>query len=301
MDIESLINHEYGIRTGLAVARLLPKSSSYKLGRFLAGRIARRDQPWTRAIRSNLWVASGEQASADDLDLAVQKVFEYRAYSIVDLYHCMQRRERILAAVEFGPGAMRIIEGSQKGEEGAVLVIPHIGNYELAGLAAALKGAVGVALTNPEQPGGYKYHDKIRREYGIRAMPASISSFKIATQALREGNFVATGVDRPVPNAGHLPRFFGRPAAVPVHYVVLALKANVPMVLVHVHRRPDGIQVVSASDPVPAEKHGDRRATIAANAERMLQMCEEIIRRDPYQWAMFFSVWPEAIPDSRNK
>jgi KDO2-lipid IV(A) lauroyltransferase len=300
MDIEALINHEYGIRTGLAVARLLPRSISYRLARFLAGRIARRDQPWVRAVRSNQWVVSGEQASASELDTAVQKVFEYRACSIVDLYHSIHVRERILEAVEFDASAMQMIERSQKGEEGLVLVVPHTGNYELAGLAAAIRGGVGAALTNPEQPGGYKYHDKIRRDYGIQAMPASISTFKVAAQALREGRFVATGIDRPLPDAGHRPRFFGRPTAVPVHYVVLAMKANVPMMLAHTHRRSDGRQVVSASDPIPVENYGDRRTTIAANAERMLQMCEEIIKRDPYQWAMFFSVWPEANPNGRD-
>lgn len=301
MDIEALINHEYGIRTGLAIARLIPRAATYKLGRFLARRIAGRDQPWTRAVRSNLWVASGEQASASELDLAVQKVFEYRALSIADLYHSMRDHERILESVVFDDSAMRMIERSKKGEEGVVLVIPHIGNYELAGLAAALKGAVGVALTHPEQPGGYKYHDKIRREYGIRAVPASISSFKLATQALREGRFVATGVDRPVPGAGHLPKFFGRPSAVPVHYVVLAMKANVPLALTHVRRRADGKQVVSSSDPIPIKDYGDRRSTIAANAERMLALCEERITRDPYQWAMFFPIWPEAIADSQER
>jgi KDO2-lipid IV(A) lauroyltransferase len=187
------------------------------------------------------------------------------------------------------------------GEEGAMLMIPHVGNYELAGLAAALRGGVGIALTHPVQPGGYQYLDKMRREYGIQAMPTSISTFKVATQALREGSTVATGLERPMPGSGYRPNFFGRQAAMPVHHVVLAMKANVPMMMAHVHRRSDGKQVVSASDPISVEKYGDRKSTITANVECMLRMCAEVIRRDPYQWAMFFAVWPEAVPPGHSR
>lgn len=301
MDIETLINHEYGIRTGLALARLMPKSASYALARFLAGRIAIRDLPWVNAVRSNQWVVSGERANTAELDMAVRKVFENRAYSIVDLYHNIQSRERILDAVEFDDSAQHMISFSEESEEGAVVVIPHVANYELAGLAAALRGGKGVALTLPEQPGGYKYHDKIRRDYGIEAVPASMASFKYATQVLREGGIVATGLDRPLPDSKYRPQFFGRRAALPVHYVVLALKARVPMVLAHVGRHPDGKYFVTSSDLIPLKEYDSRSKTIVANAERMLAICEQAIKRDAYQWAMFFSVWPEAVPDGQDR
>ena len=181
-----------------------------------------------------------------------------------------------------------------------MVVIPHVANYELAGLAAALRGGKGVALTMPEQPGGYKYHDKIRRDYGIEAVPASMSSFKYAAQVLREGGIVGTGIDRPLEDAGYKPRFFGRSAILPVHYVVLAMKAKVPMVLGHVGRRDDGVYGVSTSKPIWVKDYGDRRTTIITNAERMLEMCEEQIARDPYQWATFFPVWPEEIPTGKG-
>lgn len=298
MDIEAIINHEYGIRTGLAVARLVPKSVTYRLARFLSGRVAaRRDQPMVKAVRANQWVVSGGKASADELDAAVRKTFEYRAYSIADLYHNIQVEDRISNAVVFDDGALELIELSKQHSQGVVIVIPHVANYELAGLAAALKGGMGVALTMPEQPGGYKYHDKIRKEFGIDAVPASMSSFKYATEALKEGAMVGTGVDRPLPDTRYRPRFFGRPAGLPVHYVVLALRAQVPMVFAAVRRRADGKYQVSRSEALQVKEYRDRKTTIIANAERLLERCEAHIRQDPYQWAMFFPVWPEVDPD----
>jgi lauroyl/myristoyl acyltransferase len=172
-----------------------------------------------------------------------------------------------------------------------------VANYELASLAAALYGGVGVALTLPEQPGGYKYHDKIRKDYGIEAMPASMASFKYATQVLREGGVVGTGLDRPLPDAGYKPMFFGRNASLPVHYVVLAMKAKVPMVMAYVKRQDNGIYKAFASGLIPVTDFGDRRSTILGNAERMLELIEEPIRQDPYQWAMFYSVWPDVAPN----
>jgi lauroyl/myristoyl acyltransferase len=301
MDIEALINHEYGIRSGLAVARLLPKSITYRLARFLAGRLAGLDEPMVRAVRSNQWVASGCKASPSELDQAVHKVFEYRANSIVELYHAMQVRERIVRGVEFDASAIRLLERMKERKEGIVVVGPHCGNYELVALAAGLWGARGIALTYPEQPGGYEYIDQIRRLYGIEALPTSLSSMKRAIQLLRDGGGVATGIDRPVPGGRHMPSFFGRPAALPVHYAVLAITANVPMALAYASRRSDGMQVVSASEPIPVKDFGDRRATIQANTEHMLALCEEVVLRDPYQWAMFFPIWPEAVPKGKDE
>ncbi len=297
MDLQSIINAEYGIRTGLALARLMPLSAGYALARFLAKRVAgQKNQPMVQAVRTNQWVARGENLTCSELDQAVQETFEDRAYSIFKLYHNLQKPERMLDAVEFGANFSELIEESKRRDAGLVVVMAHISNYELVALAAALRGGQGIALTLPEQPGGYKQHDLIRQRYGIEAIPASMASFKYAVEALREGRVVATGVDRPLALSRHRPTFFGRKAGLPVHYVSLALKARVPLVFAWAYRRADGRYGVSNSEFISMKEYDDRKTTILANTERVLEYCEQAIARDPKQWAMFFPVWPDVSP-----
>ena len=299
MDLRTVINHGYGIRTGLALARVMPVSAGYALARLLARAIAsQKDQPMVKAVRTNQWMARDGQLTSAELDEAVRQTFLDRARSIFDLYHNLQKPERMAEYVEFSPEFKGLIERSQRRDEGMVVVLPHVSNYELVGLAAALAGGQAVTLTLPEQPGGYKQHDIIRQNYGIDAVPASMASLKYAAQFLKEGGVVATGVDRPLPESTYRPRFFGREAALPVHYVVLALRTNVPVVVACVHRGEDDMYRVVTSDFIPMERHANRKADILLNAERILAVAEQYIRRDPRQWAMFFDMWPDVVPET---
>lgn len=301
MDLLKIINAKYGIKTGLAVARLIPRSAGYSLARFLAASIAsQKNQPMVKAVRANQWVVRNGKACEAELDDAVRRTFVDRAYSIVDLYHNLQNPEQMLDAVEFGPNFRELIERSQRREQGLVVVLAHVSNYELAGLAAAKSGGQGVALTLPEQPGGYKQHDNIRRTFGIEAVPASMATLKYGAQVLREGGVVATGTDRPLPSSSYRPMFFGRPAALPVHYTVLALRERVPIVVGCVYRQGEGRYRIIGSDLVHLKEYADRKTSILANSERVLEIVEEYIRKAPEQWAMFFPVWPDVVPEASD-
>jgi lauroyl/myristoyl acyltransferase len=106
-----------------------------------------------------------------------------------------------------------------------------------------------------------------------------------------------TGVDRPVENAKYRPRFFGRAAQLPVHYVTLALKARVPIVVMASILRPDGSYQILASDFIELEPQADRRAEIVENAEMILEIAAGFISQAPYQWSVYQQVWPEVSPD----
>ncbi|UCG23661.1 MAG: hypothetical protein JSW55_16200 [Chloroflexota bacterium] len=299
MDLRTVINHGYGIRTGLALARVMPKAAGYALARFLARGIAmQKNQPMVKAVRVNQWVARGEKLTTAELDEAVRLTFLDRAYSIYDLYHNLQKPERMPGYVKFSPEFKTLIKRSQRRDEGMVVVLPHVSNYELVGLATAVQGGQALTLTLPEQPGGYKQHDIIRQNFGIEAVPASMASFKHATKHLKAGGTVATGVDRPLPESNYRPKFFGREAALPVHYVVLALRANVPVVVAGVSRGDDGVCTVFNSDFITMERLSNRRTEILLNAERILGVAEQYIRQSPQQWAMFFEMWPDVIPET---
>jgi KDO2-lipid IV(A) lauroyltransferase len=170
----------------------------------------------------------------------------------------------------------------------------HMSNFDLIMLSAARRGGRFLGLSVPEPKGGYTWQNELRRRSGMELAPASVSSLRLALARLAEGGLVVTGIDRPDPGSKHRVNFFGRPAALPVLHVYLALKAGVPVILLSSVLNPDGIYRVMVSDPIPMQPHPDRGMEIVRNAERVLKVAEEMICTAPHTWAMFYPVWPEA-------
>jgi KDO2-lipid IV(A) lauroyltransferase len=107
---------------------------------------------------------------------------------------------------------------------------------------------------------------------------------------------VATGIDRPInPNDPHL-TFFGRPAALPVGHIRMALMAHARVVVVSSGMHPDGTYFAGFSEPIEMVRRPDKQEELVLNAERVLKMLEDPIRQAPEQWLMFYPVWPETLP-----
>jgi KDO2-lipid IV(A) lauroyltransferase len=127
-------------------------------------------------------------------------------------------------------------------------------------------------------------------------VPASVSGLRDAVRWLQQGGLVVTGMDRPSADPQDRPCFFGRPAALPVHYAYLAMKARVPVCVVAPIRRPDGKYHVISSDLIEMDPLPDRASAALRNAEKVLATAEQFIRAAPEQWSVPLPVWPDLLP-----
>lgn len=170
-------------------------------------------------------------------------------------------------------------------------------NFDFVAQSAGRLGFRALALGLPEIPGGYEWQNELRRSAGIEIVPTTHSTMRLAAQRLREGGIVITAVDRPIQGSKSKPHFFGRPAALPVHHILLALKVDVPIIVATAILRPNGIYDILTSDPIEMRQGSSRRAALVENAEAVLAQTEEFIRLAPHQWSMFYPVWPEALDE----
>jgi KDO2-lipid IV(A) lauroyltransferase len=161
-----------------------------------------------------------------------------------------------------------------------------------------MSGMKAMVITFARPSEGYKWQNEIREYAGLEIAPASMGVMKDAVKRLKEGGAVVTGVDRPVPDPRYKPLFFGLPSSLPVHHITLALRADVPVVVTGVLMRPDHIYEAVVSAPIEMERFGDRDKDIICNAERVLEVTAELIRRVPQQWTMTYPVWPDIKPPS---
>jgi KDO2-lipid IV(A) lauroyltransferase len=298
LSLLDIINSRIAANLGLTVLQTMPKAMGAYLATFAADRIvARRNQPVVQAVRLNQWVAHNKSLTKAELDGIVRQTFRNRARALFDLFHYMNNEIALDRMIDFGADFEEISERNKNRIEGTVIIVIHSGAHELVAIAAALRGMEGLGLSVTDQSGGYQWHDEMRAKSGFEALPTNMASMKKAIRYLKDGGTVITGMDRPYPGSGYRPRFFGQPTSLPVHYVSLAIKANVPIVIAFVRRTNEGNYFIDRSDFIEMERFKDRREEIYTNAERLLSQAEVLIRKTPDQWAMFFPIWPELLAD----
>jgi KDO2-lipid IV(A) lauroyltransferase len=250
------------------------------------------------AVRANQWVASGETLSSASLDRLVRETFRSSARSMYEFWHHLHNPQAVLDMVELGPGMTETIERAKHAPEGTIMVVPHISNFDLVGRALVLHGVEMQILSYPQPPGGYRWQNQLREVPGVMVTPMSIHALRQASETLRSGRTVVTGVDRPLPDpeeAKYRPHFFGRRAAMPVFYIRLALKHNLPITVLGGCRNANGKYCVWSSGPIALRRYADLVEETVLNTETILRTVADVIRRAPEQWAMFYPVWPEAL------
>jgi lauroyl/myristoyl acyltransferase len=296
LEARKIINSPLGLSIAFLVGRYMPYSLGHRIADFAADFISKRkDWHMVRAVRANQWVVHDGKLDKSALDQAVQENFRDIAHSIFDLYHNIYNRKAFLGIIDPHPIAVQLVQRPKYAERGLVLAGVHMSNFDLIFQVSGLEGIKAMALTLTEMDAGYRKQFEMRQKIGLNLVPASIGSIKHAVEHLRAGGMVMTGLDRPDEGYSYRPLFFGRPAAVPVHHIFLAVKAKVPVLVAAPILRPDGKYYFLFSDPIEMQPHPDRQTEILINTEAVLRVAEGFIRQDPKQWAMTFPVWPDVM------
>jgi len=298
MNVLKIINNQKTIRLAMKIARSMPKQAGLRFADVVSSLIATyKGAAMVRAVRANQWVISGEKLSSAQLDHVTRTTFHSAGRAIFNFYHSLENPAEVVRMIKIGPGLRKYLDLFMSGDYGAMLVIPHLGNFDMAGQALALQGLNMQVLSLPNPNRGYQLQNEIRHQYGIDVTPMSIASFKAARERLQSGGVVVTGVDRPMNDSNYRPRFFGRPALLPVSYVRLALKVRVPVVVAACLPNEDGTYTLDTTEAIFMRPHSDLHREIIQNAESVLRCAENFIRQAPQHWSMFYPVWPEALQE----
>jgi len=268
-----------GLRAGLAVLGALPEPAVRWLGR-IGGRIwyavdGRRRRTALRHLRR-----LGEPPSK-----AVQMFESYGRYWAESLWVRPRRLpgmwdrmavegiEHLWAAVEDG--------------RGAVVVLPHIGNWEAAALIAVHEGiplvAVAERLPNRRIT---EWFTRQRNMFGIEIVLTGERLTPVLLQALEEGKLVCLLSDRDLSGRGLEVEFFGETTTLPAGPVILSRKAGVPIVpaAVFFNRGAGHHAVIRPPLPPPTDTSEGIRA--------VARELEALVRHDPTQWHLLQPNWP---------
>jgi len=301
IDLQQVTHSSLSLRIASSLAKSLPPPLGYRIGYGLVEQIAqRRNSGLVRAVRLNQWMASRESLQGEKLDQAVRETLRHTAHSLFDLYHYNHDFDATRKRIVFDSSFDVVSRRSEFERHGLVVAGLHLSNFDLVLQWLCKDGLKPLVLTIPNPRGGRRMEYEIRKRTGMNLIPASVGALKQALKHIRRSGMVLTGIDRPIDKPQVCPRFFGRPAALPVHHIFLASKAGVPVVVTAVYLQPDGKYHVFASDPIEMELYPDSTERTIRNAEKVLAVAENFIQRSPQQWSVPLPVWPDIVDQVPN-
>lgn len=299
MDLQRILNSQQAGSWALRISRFLPPAVGLQFAKLLSNRLALdRNLPLVKAIRLNRWVTSGFELDGEALDQAARATLHEIAAGFYLLFHHIRQPEELQKLVEFSPEVDEVIALSRENRKGLLIAGLHMSNFDLVIQAAAWRGLRAIAVSLPEETENLKaveWQHQFRRQAGLEILPASVSTFKRAIQRLRAGGVVMTGIDRSISKPRLRPKFFGKPAYLPLHHIHLALEAEAPMLLMSALRKEDGRYRLLASPELRLQPYPDRSERLLANAERVLEIAECFVRQAPEQWTVVQPVWPDLL------
>ena len=296
MEIQQLISGGLGVSLVSAVARVLPARLGYPLADFVAGCIASNPRSrMVQAVRANQWVIRGEPKAKEFLDRAVFETFSNSARCIFDLYHFINNPRTLDEKIVFNANVQHLIHRPEFEARGLIVAGLHISDFDLVLRVLTQRGMRGIILTIPDPKGSQRVEFEMRKKTGMNLVIPSFGILRQAIRHLQKGGMVLTGIDRPIPKPKVRPRFFGRPSGLPVHHITMALVAKVPVMVLATIRLSDGKSHVITSDPIEMQTGPDTNTETINNAEKVLAVAEDFIRKAPTRWAITLPVWPETL------
>lgn len=198
-------------------------------------------------------------------------------------------------------GREGIVETAGRGK-GGVILISHMGNYEVAVRAfqdLGLKLLIMMGEREAKQVAREQRETLVARGIRIQVTtPQEDSPFGglEAVQFLRHGGFVAIAGDLVWTDRRSLVpvRFFDHEVGFPVGPHVLALVSGAPLFTMFTFRVGKGRHEIKLSPPreVMAPSRSERDKVIQGSVQAYAHTLEEMVRQNPFQWYIFEPFFP---------
>lgn len=271
-------------RAALATLGRLSLPAAQRIGRWL-GRLAWLSRGAMRqTVESNLALCLPEKSPAEREAIARQSLIETGKGLIETALVWRWNQTEIEAAIQETQG-FNAVEQALTAGRGAILLAPHLGNWELGGLVTGSQVPTTAMYRPPREPAMERLLLEVRARFGSSMAPASIGGVRKALRALKRGELVAILPDQaPRHGEGVMAPFFGQPALTMTLIRTLTRRTGAPVFIGWAERLPDAGGFLAHYEPVsePIDHEDPVEAAAALNRE-----IERVVRQCPaqYQWS----------------
>jgi KDO2-lipid IV(A) lauroyltransferase len=286
---------EVGFATGWGVVRTLPRKLVWPV--FAAGADAsvRRDGPAVRRLAGNLRrVVGPDLPDAQFQALLRAAMRSYARYWLEAFRLPALDREGILAS--FYLEGWEMLAADVAAKRGAIVTLPHAGNWDAAGAWVAVKGLPLATVAERLKPEGlYERFLAFRRGLGMEIVPLTggdRSPLEFLEERLRAGAIVPLLADRDLSTRGVQVTFFGGRTRMPVGPALLALRTGAPLYTVSMWNDPDRPRGRLAGPlPVPGPDEGSLGVRVRLLTQQVADGMAKGIAEYPQDWHMLQRLW----------
>lgn len=288
---ETVFFHLYRLMAWLA--RTLPDAFGrrvFGLASLLAFELA----PATRSVVSRNQAQVLGRAPGDPLVRAATRdaFTSYARYWFDSFRFAVMSSESVAARFD-SPDAHHLWEALEAGR-GAIVALPHIGNWDAAAPWLQALGRPTVAVAERLRPDRlYELFVANRNSFGVEMLGLGDAGIghDLATR-LAAGDIVALVADRDLSGRGVEVTMFGRTRRLPAGPALLSITTGAPLLVTPVFQIEDGWRCLM-TPPLTVEPSGDRRADVRALTQRMADEFERAIASAPSDWHMFQPAWED--------
>ncbi|MEU7997284.1 phosphatidylinositol mannoside acyltransferase [Micromonospora sp. NPDC049060] len=286
---------ELGYVAGWRVIRALPRSVAAAAFRAGADRAHRRGGGGTARLRANLRRVVGPDLPEAELDELVRRgLRSYARYWLEAFRLPALSRAEILAGFRLD-GEEKLAADVAAGR-GAVVALPHAGNWDAAGAWVAATGWPITTVAERLKPEGvYQRFLAFRRSLGMEILPThggERNAFDVLVDRVRAGTVVPLLADRDLSARGVEVEFFGHRTRMPPGPALLALRTGAPLYVASMWYEADAACAsIEGPLPLPGPEEGPLDQRVRSLTQRIADGLAAGIARHPEDWHMLQRMW----------
>jgi lauroyl/myristoyl acyltransferase len=195
-------------------------------------------------------------------------------------------------------GGQEHIAAALDAGRGAILALPHSGNWDMAGVWLAQKHGTFTTVNERLKPESlYKRFIAYRESLGFEMLPLSGGErppFEVLAERLRDNRVVCLMAERDLTRAGVQVDFFGEPTRMPAGSAKLAIETGADLMVVHSWYPAHGWEF-STTPPLDTSS-GD----VAVITQTLADHFARNIAAHPADWHMMQPQWLADLSEERR-
>jgi KDO2-lipid IV(A) lauroyltransferase len=278
-----------------ALCPMIPTRTGRRVAQ-AAGRLLYRVAPRMRAtVAANQARVLGRPVDDPLVQASTREAFAGYARYWFDTFNVLSwPDDRILDAFPFE--GMELVEKALADGKGVVIALPHMGNWDVAGRAMAIRLAPIVSVAEHLEPEPL-FELFLQHRAELRMDIVDLASEHVGrqlTQQLERNRIVALVADRDLTGGGAEVEMFGRTRRMPVGPAMLAISSGAPLLATAIVTTPTGWTLRFRT--VTAERTGKRKDDVIALTRALAVQFERGIATSPSDWHLFQPGWEPDAP-----
>jgi KDO2-lipid IV(A) lauroyltransferase len=268
----------------------IPGTWAVRLGHGLGNLWFSLDKTHRRITIDNLTIAFGREKTPGEIHELARRVFRHFGRSLFDVGWFLNLKERDFKKHIRIEGLSNYQRACAQ-NRGVLLLMAHIGNWELLPIPAAMVNMPAAVVYRPlDFEPLNRFFIQTRSRFGARMIDKN-DGMRGILKNLRQGRCIAMLMDQRVNwTKSVLADFFGRKVYTHKSVALIALKTGAPVLPFFLIREQDGFAAIFGK-AAPLLKTGDQAKDLDINTAHYNHIIEDMVRRYPEQWFWLHERW----------